>query len=924
MLILYIYISNLLQKVYEQQPETHPAYAKEWQNFWEKRYKELQDQGKDPTTYSYKDEWVYVWHKRMKELGDESLKWKKQLLMKKFNLTEKDLEYKSRSPVREKHGRSRNRSCSPWEVEEERYIHKNPSPPPPVSNSNISTINTTTSLTEMLDSVPTYSEPVIERKPLKPTEYSVIGTLKSLNELESQLGSFEPAINVLLENAISIMSKGNMPINLFKDQDNLVLLKLVKDKLISQITNKVLNPNATDKTEICIESISWLQKEAGVSKDVVKMPSPKKELYLGLDLDELARDTRGMDSNQVATHIAMCLLKNGKANATEKDLNEILTSVMKKSFQASRPQIYSNNAPVSQYSNTSHNLQPKSKTNPFRSNSTSAYQSIAENLIVSSQSNTPLLNANVYSSFSSKSDQSKAASSSSSSSSLKDKPFTSSHSRISRMFPSAPSNVKSVSSNNEPKQVAPQLNMSVVDSIRNLKTPKTNSYQYNDLDTRGKSHFQLSDYKSEAKSRFIEPKKSENDQRALFPSGISTSDQSSVSSKQLPSSSRESPIQTSTPPPNTPGALSILQDAYDDQTQEKKMENLSLDELHELLLNYKDIKLEEQQSLNAFLKKLEATDSQKVTKLRTMVHQSMKKRALNKKSFASDVKTTNEEVSNKNGSKSPSPDNTNVMKDSNERDDGSNVNNSNYDANLPNQKNNDKNQGPVDSPTLNRRSIRSESITTNDEYYDPNRPLSRDDDFRPFNQSDSNSNYTNEANRPYTPSDSTRPYTPNDSTRPYTPNDSTRPYTPNDSTRPYAPNENERPFNPREAYRPFDDRGMSHRSNEFGMPNRRFSEDEMNMPSRQYDSMNLNRPYNHGKYPEDRFRSYQGQDRQMPENMYDSRSYQGYGDFNRGEPFEHSDEFHRGDRCPEDNYSNRQHPRPVSPYKVNYVHSNRW
>ena len=48
----------------------HPSYGSEWKQFWEKRYKELQVQGKDAANHDYKSEWIPYWTKRVASIFD--------------------------------------------------------------------------------------------------------------------------------------------------------------------------------------------------------------------------------------------------------------------------------------------------------------------------------------------------------------------------------------------------------------------------------------------------------------------------------------------------------------------------------------------------------------------------------------------------------------------------------------------------------------------------------------------------------------------------------------------------------------------------------------------------------------------------------------------------------------------------------------
>ncbi len=53
-------------------PESHPDYANEWTSFWERRYSEIEDEGKeDPDKHNYVPEWKDYWNKRLREVLDK-------------------------------------------------------------------------------------------------------------------------------------------------------------------------------------------------------------------------------------------------------------------------------------------------------------------------------------------------------------------------------------------------------------------------------------------------------------------------------------------------------------------------------------------------------------------------------------------------------------------------------------------------------------------------------------------------------------------------------------------------------------------------------------------------------------------------------------------------------------------------------------
>ncbi|XP_050297919.1 uncharacterized protein CG7065-like isoform X2 [Anthonomus grandis grandis] len=83
-------------KQYEKNPEKHPKYNEEWKLFWNKRYKELQMEGKDASKYDFKPEWIGFWGKRMRELANEDLATRKEGLKRRLGLAEEIVPVKFR------------------------------------------------------------------------------------------------------------------------------------------------------------------------------------------------------------------------------------------------------------------------------------------------------------------------------------------------------------------------------------------------------------------------------------------------------------------------------------------------------------------------------------------------------------------------------------------------------------------------------------------------------------------------------------------------------------------------------------------------------------------------------------------------------------------------------------------------------------
>uniref|UniRef100_A0AAG5CUY8 Matrin-type domain-containing protein n=1 Tax=Anopheles atroparvus TaxID=41427 RepID=A0AAG5CUY8_ANOAO len=111
-------------KEYEKSPEKHPLYSEEWKKFWNRRYKELQLEKKDPQKHNFKPEWIEFWTKRMQELHEEEVERKKLEIRAKLQLPaegeERTEELREQYAVR----------VPPNSVKRSRSIeHKNDAPP---------------------------------------------------------------------------------------------------------------------------------------------------------------------------------------------------------------------------------------------------------------------------------------------------------------------------------------------------------------------------------------------------------------------------------------------------------------------------------------------------------------------------------------------------------------------------------------------------------------------------------------------------------------------------------------------------------------------------------------------------------------------------------------------------------------------------
>ncbi|XP_065165395.1 uncharacterized protein CG7065-like isoform X2 [Atheta coriaria] len=73
---------------HQMNPEKHPQYNEEWKIFWNKRYKELQMEGRDTQGYDFKPEWIVYWNKRMEEFHKTAVKQSIDALRRRLGLAE--------------------------------------------------------------------------------------------------------------------------------------------------------------------------------------------------------------------------------------------------------------------------------------------------------------------------------------------------------------------------------------------------------------------------------------------------------------------------------------------------------------------------------------------------------------------------------------------------------------------------------------------------------------------------------------------------------------------------------------------------------------------------------------------------------------------------------------------------------------------
>lgn len=363
-------------KFHEKNPEKHPMYPEEWKKFWNRRYKELQADGKDPSKHDFKPEWIQFWNKRMKELHDEETRKKKEELRLKLGLPKEEVQ-PPRSVRKKKQGQdvdiivlsppagseeevlkkdvtvtdikntwkaltgseikdTSKRSPSPWEDAENSSKHSRGSPP----------------------SKRVQRGGLIQRgrgrggRPYGRSIYNldeedgpgVVTVLRLLTAMENQLGSLGPRVNTLLATALSLeKASPNSSSTLLANPDNFVLLETVKEKLKGQLFAGIVERNMVMATKSCIENLADLLAKAEESSVNSKTPlnTAAAAASLATPLPSVVPSKQPpaaepvvvpgigtMDKVAIAQQIAAALIAQGKTDVTQEELEHLISAVV--------------------------------------------------------------------------------------------------------------------------------------------------------------------------------------------------------------------------------------------------------------------------------------------------------------------------------------------------------------------------------------------------------------------------------------------------------------------------------------------------------------------------------------------------------------------------------------------------------------------
>ncbi|XP_053997583.1 uncharacterized protein CG7065-like [Hylaeus anthracinus] len=359
-------------KFHEKNPEKHPSYPDEWKKFWNRRYKELQAEGKDPSKHDFKPEWIEFWNKRMREIHNEQLQQRKEEIRKRLELPEDKPPEKwippnrrDRSPKRSRHRvesdddveyvgtktiktdyydhhdtRDRDYSYSSY-MRGRGAIYRSSYYPRTVSRTRYAT-----------------PYPVKDKSPSPMPEevltedLEVVGLLRLLTALEGQLGSLGPKIVSLLSKALAAeKAKPNSAEELLYDEEVSVLFETVKEKLKGQLFAGMIEKMAITPTKSAIQNIAQLLHRTAESKKKMEEEKKKKrELEAAKSASYVPRTvyTRPVeviapviksepvsvpgvgtvDKVAIAQQIAAALVAQGRSNVSQEELETLINAVV--------------------------------------------------------------------------------------------------------------------------------------------------------------------------------------------------------------------------------------------------------------------------------------------------------------------------------------------------------------------------------------------------------------------------------------------------------------------------------------------------------------------------------------------------------------------------------------------------------------------
>lgn len=324
---------------HEKNPEKHPMYPDEWKKFWNRRFKELQIEGKDPNTYDFKPEWILSWSKRMQEIHDEEINEKIDKLKSKIlgdvNMDKSSSESPSRDLSPSKDKKPSMDVKNPWHnnvvpepVEKDSDIVNRSSNDKKVRVAGASPINS-----DSEDSMNEINEANKPREKIKiDNPLNVITVLRQLTVLENQLGLLAPKVVDLLSQGL-VMEKIEQKSSIkLLNPENCVMFETVKEKLKGQLLAGVVKRSLVNATMFSIRNIEKLMQIAPkfvpptsmLNSSTVPTLTPTTTPSTPIVVPGIGI----IDKMAIAQQITQALLAQGKVDVTQDELETLINAVV--------------------------------------------------------------------------------------------------------------------------------------------------------------------------------------------------------------------------------------------------------------------------------------------------------------------------------------------------------------------------------------------------------------------------------------------------------------------------------------------------------------------------------------------------------------------------------------------------------------------
>eukprot|EP00094_Tigriopus_californicus_P012109 TCALIF_11701-PB protein Name:"Similar to CG7065 Uncharacterized protein CG7065 (Drosophila melanogaster)" AED:0.08 eAED:0.08 QI:4647/1/0.93/1/0.71/0.66/15/0/864 len=363
---------NRKKSIYDKRPEDHPLYGQEWTQFWEMRYREVQEEGGNPDEYDYKSDWIPFWGRRVTEIFEAELQEKTKDLLQQFDLrsadeprrSEFDKERKPKDAEKERRDRDRRPNNDARRGDRKERDAHSPSDHCPRSRTDRSPLHQTsrmdggdarsahgwqdarsyndsysgiTALEEKRDrGVSPGGEHRSQQRSFfdhrSPKSYEefedaydgpvmLVPCLRQLTALEDILGSLGPQVNVIMAKALALDQTRSGSSNLLtQNPDIACILDMVKEKLSGQMVAGLLEEIKLGAVRVAMSHLVRLLRSS-TKKRPLEPPSLASATPM--------KDEKTKFKEMVAEQLAKILIKRDRGSISNYDLHCVVFQVIK-------------------------------------------------------------------------------------------------------------------------------------------------------------------------------------------------------------------------------------------------------------------------------------------------------------------------------------------------------------------------------------------------------------------------------------------------------------------------------------------------------------------------------------------------------------------------------------------------------------------